>query len=153
MDGEKRILRSERIYEYLDNIRRQILDLERMPVADSQFFLDLKNFERTKAIKYSLACAIEDLVRVSLHLIVSMGLGKATVSGAEAITILGNNGIIPKEFAEKIKRLPGFRNRIIHDYLPNEFDAEKIYEGLQNLEDFKSFSRYISHFLESEKKA
>jgi len=34
---------------------------------------------------------------------------------------LAEVGILPKEFAEKIKEMPYFRNEIIHDYLPNEF--------------------------------
>jgi uncharacterized protein YutE (UPF0331/DUF86 family) len=51
--------------------------------------------------------------------------------------------IIPKEFAEKIKGMPAFRNRIIHDYLPNEFDAVKLYESIQRLDDFRKFSKHI----------
>jgi hypothetical protein len=57
-------------------------------------------------------------------------------------------GILPGEFAEKIKGMPAFRNRIIHDYLPNEFDALKLFETLQTLDDFKAFSKYILAWLE-----
>ena len=39
--------------------------------------------------------------------------------------------------------MPAFRNRIIHDYLPNEFDAARLFECLQNLDDFNIFCRYI----------
>jgi len=35
--------------------------------------------------------------------------------------------------------MPAFRNRIIHDYLPNEFDAARLFECLQNLDDFNIF--------------
>ena len=61
--------------------------------------------------------------------------------------MVSDEKIIPKEFAEKIKGMPGFRNRIIHDYLPNEFDAEKLFENLQNLNDFKKFSKYILEWI------
>jgi len=37
---------------------------------------------------------------------------------------LSDARILPKIFAGKIKGMPAFRNRIIHDYLPNEFDAQ-----------------------------
>jgi uncharacterized protein YutE (UPF0331/DUF86 family) len=30
---------------------------------------------------------------------------------------LSDAGVLPREFAEKIKGMPAFRNRIIHDYL------------------------------------
>lgn len=43
--------------------------------------------------------------------------------------------------------MPSFRNRIIDDYLPNEFDAVKLYESLQNLEDFNKFARYILEWI------
>jgi len=43
--------------------------------------------------------------------------------------------------------MPAFRNRIIHDYLPNEFDAEKLFENLQNLDDFRRFSKYIIDYI------
>jgi len=46
---------------------------------------------------------------------------------AEAVLALSEAKVIPKEFAEKMKGIPSFRNRIIHDYLPNEFDAEKVF--------------------------
>lgn len=56
-------------------------------------------------------------------------------------------GVLPKTFAEKIKGMPAFRNRIIHDYLPNEFDAAKLFENLQSLDDFKEFSKYIIEWI------
>jgi uncharacterized protein YutE (UPF0331/DUF86 family) len=68
-------------------------------------------------------------------------------SEAEAVLALSEVKIIPKEFAEKMKGMPSFRNRIIHDYLPNEFDAEKLFESLQNLNDFKKFSKYILEWI------
>jgi uncharacterized protein YutE (UPF0331/DUF86 family) len=50
----------------------------------------------------------------------------------------------------EIKGMPAFRNRIIHDYLPNEFDALKLFENLQNLDNFKKFSRYILEWISEE---
>jgi len=45
--------------------------------------------------------------------------------------------------------MPAFRNRIIHDYLPNEFDAIRLFESVQGLDDFKKFSKHILDWLES----
>ena len=73
----------------------------------------------------------------------ALSLWRVRESEAEAILALSGNGIIPKEFAERIKGMPAFRNRIIHDYLPNEFDAARLFECLQNLDDFNIFCRYI----------
>lgn len=141
------LIRKDRILAYLDNIGRQMEDIRSIPVSNKDFFLDKKNSIQIKAIKYSLACAIQDVTRICAHLASALSLWKVRESEAEAIVSLGEAGIIPKEFADKIKGMPAFRNRIIHDYLPNEFDAERLLDNLQNLDDFKKFSKYILEWI------
>jgi len=87
--------------------------------------------------------------RVCAHIASALSLWKVRESESEAILALTDAGILPREFAEKIKGMPAFRNRIIHDYLPNEFDAIRLFETIQKLDDFKLFSRYILERLES----
>jgi uncharacterized protein YutE (UPF0331/DUF86 family) len=140
---QKELVRKERIIDYLNNIERQIDDIRSIPVSSKDFFLDKKNTVQIKAIKYSLACAIQDVTRICIHVTSALSLWKVRESESEAILALSEAGIIPKEFVEKIKGMPAFRNRIIHDYLPNEFDAVRLYESIQRLDDFKKFSKYI----------
>jgi len=144
----KDLIRKDRILEFLNNIDKQIEDIRSIPISDKEFFLDRKNSIQIKAIKYSLACAIQDITRICVHIASALSLWKARESEAEAILALTEGGIIPKEFSEKIKTMPSFRNRIIHDYLPNEFDALKLFESLQNLDDFKKCSKYILEWFE-----
>jgi uncharacterized protein YutE (UPF0331/DUF86 family) len=148
---QKDLVRKDRIMEYLDNIERQIEDIKSIPVANKDFFLDRGNSIQIKAIKYSLACAIQDVTRICVHLASALSLWRVRESEAEAILALSEAKIIPKEFAEKMKGMPSFRNRIIHDYLPNEFDAAKLFESLQNLDDFKKFSKYILEWISEER--
>jgi uncharacterized protein YutE (UPF0331/DUF86 family) len=143
----KLLIRKERIIEYLDNIARQLEDIKSISIPDKDFFLDHKNSIQIKAVKYSLACAIQDVTRICSHLASALSLWKVRESEAEAILALSEAGIIPKKLAEKIKGMPAFRNRIIHDYLPNEFDALKLFESLENLDDFKKFSKYILEWI------
>ncbi|MBP1742241.1 MAG: hypothetical protein H6Q48_4534 [Deltaproteobacteria bacterium] len=143
------LVRKERILKYLDNLLRQVGDLESIPVPGKEFFLDKGQTIPIKAIKYSLACAIQDVSRICAHIASALSLWKVRESEAEAIVALAEAGILPKEFAEKIKGMPAFRNRIIHDYLPNEFDALKLFEALKTLDDFKTFSKYILVWLEA----
>ena len=143
-----KLVRKERILEYLDNIGRQIEDLQSIPVPNKEFFLEKGKSIQIKAIKYSLACAIQDVSRVSAHIASALSLWKVRESESEAILALTDAGILPRDFAERIKGMPAFRNRIIHDYLPNEFDAMRLFETLQDLDDFKVFSRYILEWLE-----
>ncbi len=140
---QKELVRKDRIIEYLDNIERQIGDVKSIPVSSKDFFLDKKNSIPIKAVKYSLACAIQGVTRICVHIASALSLWKVRESETEAILALSEAEIIPEEFAEKIKGMPAFRNRIIHDYLPNEFDAVKLYESIQRLDGFRKFSKYI----------
>lgn len=144
------LVRKERILEYLDNMMRQVEDIKSIPVPSKSFFLEKDKAIQIKAIKYSLACAIQDVSRVCAHISSALSLWKVRESESEAILALSDAGILPREFAEKIKGMPAFRNRIVHDYLPNEFDALKIFETLQNLDDFKTFSKCILAWLEAD---
>jgi len=143
-----KLVRKERILEYLDNIGRQIEDVQSIPVPSKEFFLEKGKTIQIKAIKYSLACAIQDVSRVCAHIASALSLWKVRESESEAILALPDAGILPRDSAEKIKGMPAFRNRIIHDYLPNEFDARRLFETLQNLDEFRVFSRYILEWLE-----
>ncbi len=142
------LLRKERILEYLDNMVRQLEDIRSIPVSSPEFFLKKENAIPIKAIKFSLACAIQDVTRVCAHIASALSLWKVRESESEAIVALGEAGILPKDFAEKIKKMPAFRNRIVHDYLPNELDARRLFESLQELKDFETFSRLILSWLE-----
>lgn len=142
---------TERINEYLNSINEQIRDIEKMPVPNVEFLLDETNFERRKAIERSIELAIQDVINISSHICAALGLERVTDDAADTILALGRNDIIPDEFAERIRVMVGFRNRLAHEYLPSEFDVTRLYENSQSLNDFSAFSKYIVEFLESQK--
>src|SRR4030042_6854063 len=107
---QKDLVRKERIIEYLDNIQRQLRDIQLIPVSNKDFFLDRENNIQIKAIKYSLACAIQDVTRICIHIASALSLWKVRESEAEAILALTDVGVIPVEFSKKIKAMPSFRN-------------------------------------------
>lgn len=123
-------------------------DLGKMPVSNSDFFLERSNFERTKAIKYTLLVAIEDIIHICAHLVAALGLGRPEES-SKLILLLGEAGVIPPPFAKSIVGMVNFRNKLAHEYLPDEFEAEKLYENLKRVEDFRTFSHHIVDFLET----
>ncbi len=149
-ENKKQYIRKDRIEEYMKNIERQLDDLVPYQSNDKEFFLDKNNTKEIKVIKFSLACAIQDICRISSHITSALNLWKVRDSLSEAIIALGDANIISKKFADEIKWLPAFRNRIIHDYLPNEFDAERLYNTLQNLDIFRKFCKYIQEWIEKD---
>ncbi|NMB24028.1 MAG: DUF86 domain-containing protein [Firmicutes bacterium] len=61
---------------------------------------------------------------------------------------LGQQGIIPQSFAERIAPMAGFRNLLVHEYLQINF--HQTYDILRNrLEDFRTFASYIVAFLKA----
>ncbi|MCD6336082.1 MAG: DUF86 domain-containing protein [Candidatus Latescibacteria bacterium] len=111
------------------------------------FFTQRKNFERTKAIKYTLLVVIEDVIHIITHLVAALGLGKPKAA-SDSIILLGKNGIIPDAFVRKIVGMVNFRNKSAHEYLPNEFEADRLYASLDELDDFRGFSKYIVRYLD-----
>ncbi len=142
-------IRHERIIEYLHDLDRQLSDIEQLPIPNANFLTNKANFERTKAIKLSLACAIQDVTRVSLHIATALGLGSVRSSESETIKTLSDAGVISANLTNKIVGMPAFRNRLIHDYLPNKFDAQRLYENLNHLNDFREFAAEILGWMEA----
>ncbi len=149
-EDKKKLVRRDRIEEYLENLNQQVEHLEKLPVPNAEFLADERNFERVQAIKFSLACAIQDVSRIALHITTALGIARIKDSEAESILALAAAGIMPQDFAEEIRGMPSFRNRLIRDYLPTEFDVQRLYENLQKLDDFRKFASYVTEWLESE---
>lgn len=68
----------------------------------------------------------------------------------EAIMRLGENNILPYEFAQKFSPIAGFRNILIHEYI--DVDWNEVYKNLQNIEDFYQFMNHISKWLATKSK-
>lgn len=62
-------------------------------------------------------------------------------------TIMGDRGILPKEFADKITPLAGLRNILVHQY--EELDKDLFIRNLRkNFSDFERYQKYIYKCLE-----
>ena len=116
------LVRKDRIIEYLDNIGRQLEDIKSIPISNKDFFLDRGNMIQIKAVKYSLACAIQDVTRICAHLASALSLWKVRESEAGAILSLAEAEIIPKEFVDKIKGMPSVAKRQISNLLQKGTD-------------------------------
>lgn len=100
------------------------------------------------AIERNLQVAIECVLDIGNHIIAEKGF-ESPDDNEDIIRILGNEGIVPSDFAESIKGIAGFRNILIHEY--TGIDYGLLYNYLVNrLDDFREFARYISAYLEKE---
>ncbi|MEJ2249893.1 MAG: DUF86 domain-containing protein [Candidatus Lokiarchaeota archaeon] len=94
-----------------------------------------------------LQLAIECVLDIGNHIISRLEYTKPETY-QEILLILGKNSIIPEKFANKISKMAGFRNILIHNYL--EIDRSLVYRFLQeNIPDFERFIKMIVKFLDS----
>jgi len=142
---------NERIPLNIQKIRNIIADIEgNLEELKSLASLSLEEF-RSDRKNYGLA---EHYLRRSLEGILTIGshilsrLPAKTKDYQQIIISLGEYGIIPKDFAEKNKRLASYRNRLVHLYW--EVSLNELYTVIQqHLEDLTLFCRYFRDVLKA----
>ena len=133
-------------------IKKHLLELENILVVLEELkqysLTDIESdVKKVWEIEHGLQLAIQNLLDIASHILSSLGKNK-TDSYTDVILRLGKENIIPPDYAEKIKRMAGLRNILVHDYL--EVDLSLLYNLLQNsLDDFRIFSKYIAVYLDN----
>jgi uncharacterized protein YutE (UPF0331/DUF86 family) len=105
------------------------------------------NLTNLWSVAHGLQLVIQIILDAGNHILAERGIRAQDYT--EVIDLLGQEKILPKEFAADIRGMAGFRNVLVHGY--STLDVEKVYEILQNnLADFRQFAAYIWSFLEKE---
>ncbi|MBI4614774.1 MAG: DUF86 domain-containing protein [Planctomycetes bacterium] len=71
--------------------------------------------------------------------------------GAEAILLMGKEGVLPQDFAQSIVGMAKFRNVLVHAYL--RINREIVREYLDKVGEFRTFARHVERFLDRESRA
>lgn len=82
---------------------------------------------------------------IALHIIAATG-ASAPETYAEALTALGNAGVIPTSLAARLASAVRLRNILVHGYL--DVDHGRLFDELGWIEDSAEFARVIEHWLE-----
>lgn len=108
----------------------------------------LENEVLLSAVERNFQVAIECILDIGNHIIAEQGF-ESPDDSSDIIRILGDEGITPGDFAEKVKGLAGFRNILIHEY--TGIDYKLLYSYLTNrLDDFREFAKHFSIYLNKE---
>lgn len=109
-----------------------------------------ENYEMRSAIERNFQLAIECAIDIGEIIISKEGFERPE-DYRSVFLILGKNGVLPKDFAEKFSAVAGFRNFLVHVY--DKIDLEIIEKYLvENLEDFDIFASYIAEYIEKVQK-
>jgi len=133
------INRINKLEEYLSRLE------EIRKVSKEKFLSDWKS--QDLALR-NLQVAIEACIDIGEYLI-TINNWNVPETYVETIKVLQKNGVIKKEFAEKMVDLVKFRNIIVHDYL--YIDYKKVYKNLQRLDEFRNFVKVVVEYLKKKK--
>lgn len=96
------------------------------------------NFTRQDALVLNLLRACEAAIDLAMHVVRTERLG-IPQSSRDAFDLLGKAGIIPSGLVDKMKRMVGFRNIVVHEY--REMNLEVLRHIVEErLDDFRSFT-------------
>jgi len=93
--------------------------------------------------KYYLQISIETCLDITNHIIAASGY-RAPKDYADAFSVLEENNILQKVFAQKLRQMAKFRNRLVHLY--GEIDNVFVYSFMKNdIVDIREFQRIIKN--------
>lgn len=114
--------------------------LERTP--DSEFFSDSGKLHIAERL---VQLVVDGMIDINQHLIRECEL-KIPDDLQSTFLVLGDNGLLPKQFAEKIAPVTGVRNILVHQY--EKLDQEMFLGNLRShFQDFESYERHILEYL------
>lgn len=105
----------------------------------------LSSAEKHLSLERTFQLLIDAMVDINQHLI--RGLDFKTPDDLQSTFYpLGEKGILPKEFAQKLAPVVGARNRLVHQY--EDFDKKLFLKNLRaNFSNFKEYQDHIKNYL------
>ena len=116
--------------------KKRLNDFQKMSVKE---FKD--SGDNYAIAEHHLRISIEAVLDIGRHVCIQKNLGQPK-DYTEIFDILGDNYILNPEFAEKIRGMAGYRNRLVHMY--NKITSQELYQIIkERLEDFDIFIKQI----------
>jgi len=133
----------ERVRKMVSSMRLAVRQLSDLSGLKENVFLN--DSHKIASAKYNFIIAIEAAIDMGNHIISQNGF-RAPEDYADTFTVLGEYGVVDKQFVNELRNMARFRNRLVHIYW--EVDDKQVYKIMQsNLGDFKTFLNSISSFL------
>ena len=139
------MLDTHRIRARIKEIRKRstLLDKYFKGLAQEMF---LKDDRLNAEAERHLQIAIQACIDIANHLVASLGLDRPVKETAEVFDSLAKEDIIPPSFVPTMKRMTGYRNILIHEYV--NIDRNITYTNIQKrLPDLSKFAQHIEKFL------
>jgi len=133
----------EKMIKLVSELRKSVARLRELSKLPREQFLG--DPDKIGSSKYHFIVAIESSIDICNHLISRNGF-RVSEDYGDTFTVMGEVGALDMDFADELKKMAKFRNRLVHLYW--EVDNLQLHEIIQSrLDDFKKFLDSISTFL------
>lgn len=141
---EKDNINNEKVSQRIADIAKAYNELKKYEAMDGKKFLD--NQDNFPLACYWLRLGIEAVLTIAIHILSRLPQNGKDKDYTQVLTSLGDYGVIPQDFAKKIRGMAGYRNRLVHLYW--EIKPEELLNIIkEDLSDFEEFIKYIKEFL------
>lgn len=123
--------------EYVTKLERLIANFDTTEIRKEEMRMD--------AVERNFQLAVDQMVDINTHIIKSGDFG--TVDDLQStFKMLGDVGVLEKNFAQKIAPIVGVRNMLVHRY--EKLDKETFLRNLENnFFDFKTYMIQIDTYM------
>lgn len=123
-------------------------DIESLPaIRDKGRAAYLTNSVDQAVVERRLQRAVGRMIDINYHLITASGHPPPADYHASFLA-LGESGVLDPEFARRIARAAGLRNRLVHDY--EDLDPGMVFDALgEALEDVPVYLARVNQYLKS----
>jgi uncharacterized protein YutE (UPF0331/DUF86 family) len=131
----------DKIRDLEADIQGSIAELRKFAAMDDEEFGT--NNLYFAAAEHHFRRALEGILTIGTHIL--SRLPAKTKDYQDIIVKLGEHGIVPRDFAERNKKLAGYRNRMVHLYwevIPKELQ-DIIREHIDDLDAFCGYYREV----------
>ncbi len=139
-----KLYENESVESKLFRLKEIIKILEELSRSSKDEFV--KDFKLNNLAMFNLLIGITIILDTGQYLL-AKSTGKTAEEYKEAIRMLGEAGIISKEFALENADMAKFRNLMVHDY--DKIDEAMVHDYLQKAPDiFRQFAKYFVEFMD-----
>jgi uncharacterized protein YutE (UPF0331/DUF86 family) len=139
-------LNKEIIIVKLSNIGLYLSELKPILALEANFLLDSANYKELRTLEREFQLIVDSMIEINSHIISKKNL-ETPDDYTNTFIILGNHNIIPIEFALKIAKVVGLRNKIVHKY--DIIDPKRFILDLkENSSQFVEYVEYLKRYIE-----
>ncbi len=130
----------------LNDIKIYLTEIE--PILEFPIHAIIKDYLKLRTLERDFQLIVDAMIEINTYLISRLGLTIAD-DYQSTFETLGENNVIPMDFALKIAPVVGLRNKVVHKY--GQVDKKQMIEELKRgSKDFREFIRVINEYMDKE---